>query len=990
MTNTSFRQLLFLFALIPLDISNVVDGKIFSARKVKSSSDTGATFPESGDDSPTLKDLLGSGGVGNLSSNTIDIIVHCKKKGEFAAKSATVKAKKINAEIPSKNGDSYFGLTVSADEAEKLVNDPDCDVDVDSEVHVTRKLPRLRKLEETIPWGIPTVLQDMAFWNEIADPTGEVMKVCVADTGYNLGHEDLPVGSDVDGTNSSGNGSWNTDGHGHGTHCSGTVCALGGNDKGVPGVIPNNKGGKFQLLIGKALSDSGSGTSSGVLAAVSGCINQGAKVVSLSLGGGGFSQTTSDFYKEHYEDGVLFVAAAGNSGNSNLGYPASYASLMSVASLKEPASNPTRSSFSQYNDQVEISAPGSLVLSTLPNNNYDAWSGTSMATPHVAGVAGLIWMYFPQCTNIQIRHVLSETSKDLGDGGCEDQYGFGLVQAKDAYDLLSEGNCGGDLGPTEPVGGCGELYGTPAPTPAPCTSDAGCDDGNLCTTDSCDTSTGECSHNAVDTGAVEVSVTTDNYFTETSWEIIRGMDNSKVMSGGGYTSTGGPFTETDDLFACGFSYTFTIKDQYGDGICCSYGNGGYSVSVEGSVVAEGGDFGSEESTEFTIGSTGPTPPTSPVATPITPPTAAPVSTPILTEMLNAVNAERSNEGLGALCYNNKLIDAAQIHSDDMAGGGFLSHTGSDGSSPFQRMTDAGFNWNSAAENIAAGQQTVESVMTAWMNSPGHKANILGVSSKYFGLGLTYSSNTTPYWTQVFANSQSESCSSVAPVSTPVSAPVSTNSPTIAPITPPTNAPITPPTNAPVTPPTNAPVIPPTDAPVASPTDAPVTPPTNAPITPPTNAPVTPPTNAPVASPTAPSCVMFIITLNTDAFGYETSFTLINDNTGGIRLAGGAYASSKSFDEITCLDNGRYIFTVSDEHGDGMCCDNGQGGYKLTLGGEVVKSGGGFGQSESFVVEIGPQGPSRAPTPAPTCTQQGGVCTFGESCCSGRCGNNSCE
>merc|ERR1712183_729577 len=183
--------------------------------------------------------------------------------------------------------------------------------------------------------------------------------------------------------------------------------------------------------------------------------------------------------------------------------------------------------------------------------------------------------------------------------------------------------------------------------------------------------------------------------------------------------------------------------------------------------------------EFTIGSTGPTPPTSPVATPITPPTAAPVNTPIFTEMLNAVNAERSNAGLGALCYNNKLIDAAQIHSDDMASGGFLSHTGSDGSSPFQRMTNAGFNWNSAAENIAAGQQTVESVMSAWMNSSGHRANILGVSSKYFGLGLAYSSNT-PYWTQVFANSQTESCSSVAPVSTnsPVSSnfPVSSNSP----------------------------------------------------------------------------------------------------------------------------------------------------------------------------------------------------------------------
>merc|ERR1712174_130843 len=149
-----------------------------------------------------------------------------------------------------------------------------------------------------------------------------------------------------------------------------------------------------------------------------------------------------------------------------------------------------------------------------------------------------------------------------------------------------------------------------------------------------------------------------------------------------------------------------------------------------------------------------------------------------------------------------------------------------------------------------------------------------------------------------------------------------------------------------------------------------------------------PSSAPVAPPSG--CVMFVISLNTDDYGYETSFTLINDFTQGTRLAGGLYSSSKSFDEVICLDNGRYIFTISDSHGDGMCCNSGQGGYKLTLGGEVVKEGGEFGESESFVVEVGPQGPSRAPTPAPTCTQDGGSCYSGDSCCSGRCGNNFCQ
>merc|ERR1711862_849682 len=83
-----------------------------------------------------------------------------------------------------------------------------------------------------------------------------------------------------------------SDGHGHGTHCSGTVAGLGANSKGVVGVIPDNMDGKFQLVIGKALSDSGSGSNSGVLGAVQSCVDNGAKVISLSLGGGGYSSTS--------------------------------------------------------------------------------------------------------------------------------------------------------------------------------------------------------------------------------------------------------------------------------------------------------------------------------------------------------------------------------------------------------------------------------------------------------------------------------------------------------------------------------------------------------------------------------------------------------------------------------------------------------------------------------------------------------------------------
>ena len=160
-------------------------------------------------------------------------------------------------------------------------------------------------------------------------------------------------------------------------------------------MIPSSLSGQFSFFIGKGLGDSGGGTTSAVMAAVEACVDNGANVVSMSLGGGSPSQAVNEFYHGLYEtDDVLIIAAAGNGGNSALMYPASYEPIMSVAAVN---SNENRASFSQYNEQVEIAAPGVSVKSTLPDNEYAAWSGTSMATPHVAAVAGILRMYFPQC-----------------------------------------------------------------------------------------------------------------------------------------------------------------------------------------------------------------------------------------------------------------------------------------------------------------------------------------------------------------------------------------------------------------------------------------------------------------------------------------------------------------------------------------------------------------------------------------------------------------
>merc|ERR1712226_658322 len=198
----------------------------------------------------------------------------------------------------------------------------------------------------------------------------------------------------------------------------------------------------------------------------------------------------------------------------------------------------------------------------------------------------------------------------------------------------------------------------------------------------------------------------------------------------------------------------------------------------------------------------------------------------LPEMLTRVNKERADTGAPALCYNDKLIAAALTHSQDMADNNFFSHTGSDGSSAGDRATRAGYAWNGIAENIATGQTTVEQVMDAWMNSSGHKANILNPAYEHFGVA-----RVNNLWTQVFGlnNSGSEICSPTvtpAPVVSVTPAPV-TASPTLPPVGAVTPAPVT-----------SAP----TPSPSAGPTEATVTP---APVT-------SAPTPSPSAGPTSGS------------------------------------------------------------------------------------------------------------------------------------------
>ncbi len=221
-------------------------------------------------------------------------------------------------------------------------------------------------MSETVPWGIPTVQADMLDDSN----TGNTM-VCIIDSGYSNGHEDLPVLDAGDITYNAGTGdplASSTLCH-HGTHVAGTIAALSGNGKGVVGVNPH---GNISLHIVKVFEDDatsasgcGWGYSSDLVGALDACISAAAGrkvIINMSLGGSVKSRTEDRAFGNAYNAGVLSIAAAGNDGNTRNSYPASYNSVISVAAVDSALAV---ADFSQQNSQVELAAPGVAIRSTV-------------------------------------------------------------------------------------------------------------------------------------------------------------------------------------------------------------------------------------------------------------------------------------------------------------------------------------------------------------------------------------------------------------------------------------------------------------------------------------------------------------------------------------------------------------------------------------------------------------------------------------------------
>jgi len=294
---------------------------------------------------------------------------------------------------------------------------------------------------ESSPYGIAMVQAD-----KVSDQYAGNQTLCIIDSGYDIAHDDLQKVGVSGGNTAASAGEWSIDNNSHGTHVAGTIAALGGNGIGVRGV---HQSGNLNLHIVKVFTADGWAWGSDLVKAIAQCRDNGAKVVSMSLGGGGASNYERNAMDDFYANGMLLIAAAGNDGNNSFSYPASYDSVMSVAAVD---SGRNRASFSQFNAQVEISGPGVAVKSTVPNNGYASYSGTSMATPHVSAVASLVWSYAPNCSATELREALITSAQDLGSAGRDQSYGFGLVQALAMKANLESRSCAsGGTGPTDPT-----------------------------------------------------------------------------------------------------------------------------------------------------------------------------------------------------------------------------------------------------------------------------------------------------------------------------------------------------------------------------------------------------------------------------------------------------------------------------------------------------------------------------------------------------------
>lgn len=245
---------------------------------------------------------------------------------------------------------------------------------------------------------------------------GRGVDIAVVDSGVDQNHPDIgKIAGQIDFVE---NDSIADDDNGHGTHVAGIAGALTDNDAGVAGTCPS-----CRLLIAKVLPADGIGTLNDVIEGIIWSADNGAEVINLSLGHNGAVDAEEDAVNYAWNKGVVVTGAAGNDSSSERFYPAAYPRAIAVSATTR---DDRLADFSNYGGWVDLAAPGAGVLSTVPGG-YNNYSGTSMATPHVSALAGLISAQGYSAA--QIRNRMESTAADLGPDGKDVGFGHGRIDA---------------------------------------------------------------------------------------------------------------------------------------------------------------------------------------------------------------------------------------------------------------------------------------------------------------------------------------------------------------------------------------------------------------------------------------------------------------------------------------------------------------------------------------------------------------------------------
>lgn len=311
------------------------------------------------------------------------------------------------------------------------------------------------------PWGINKVAGGFG---------GSGILAAVLDTGVDTDHPDLLANIAV--CKGIGYGTCE-DGDGHGTHVAGTILANGL----IKGVAPEAK-----LMALKVLDDNGGGYASDVAAGIIYAADNGASIISMSLGADRSDLGMKNAVEYALSKGVLLVAAAGNDGprKGTIDYPGAYAGVIAAGAIdaNEAVADFSSRGITDYDDstitdkEIEFAAPGVAIESTLNNGCYAYYSGTSMAAPHVSGLAAILWQGSADGT----RAYLKAIAKDIYTAGYDIATGYGLPIASSTPvvpECAADSDCGDKIC-------CNDSCVIPI-----CLADSGCDDNNSCTNDIC-------------------------------------------------------------------------------------------------------------------------------------------------------------------------------------------------------------------------------------------------------------------------------------------------------------------------------------------------------------------------------------------------------------------------------------------------------------------------------------------------------------------------